>query len=408
MIAVAGGGSTSTTTVPPVTTTTVPPVTTTTSPTSTTSTPGVTTTVASTTTTQGQTTTTSASTTTSSPTPTTTTSGAAPIQVGPGPQATYTVQPQPAAGSCHYTFNGPYPLPDPNCTPGAISPAVTQATIQSTICVSGYTDTVRPPTSVTDPEKTGSAAAYGYTGSFSTAEYDHLIPLEVGGDPNDSANLWVEPNDKPNATSVNNTKDVLETKLKDLVCNGTITLAAAQQAIASNWVTAYQTYIGPLSGVTTSPSSTTPTSSASKSSSPPKAQVITASSRSLAFTGPGPGLRTATVVGVLLILLGFVMLALADVPRRALWKLAHAGPQGWKNRSVDHKRTTGKVDAAVEPTSEMIFSHGDRPVTASADGWYRDPFAAHEERLFKEGRPTPVVRDGGVGSFDEPPEHYAD
>ncbi len=404
VIALAGGGSTSTTTVTPTTTTTVVSVTTT-SPTSTTSTPGVTTTVASTTTTQGQTTTTSAGTTTSSPTPTTTTSGAAPIEVGPGPQTTYTVQSQPAAGSCHYTFNGPYPLPDPNCTPGAISPAVTQATIQSTICVSGYTDTVRPPDSITNKEKTGSAAAYGYTGSFSTGEYDHLIPLEVGGDPNDSHNLWLEPNDKPNATSVNNTKDVLETKLKDLVCKGTITLAAAQQAIASNWVTAYQTYVGPLSGTTTSPSSTTPTSATSKSSSPPKAQVVTASSRSLAFTGPGPGLRTATVVGALLILLGFLMLALADVPRRALWQLVHVGPRGWKGRRVDHKGTTGKMSVRVGPTS---FSHGDRPITASADGWYRDPFAVHEERLFKLGRATPLVRDHGVESNDAPPEAHRD
>ena len=36
-------------------------------------------------------------------------------------------------------------LPDRRCTPGAIDPAVTQADIQSTICVTGYADTVRPP-----------------------------------------------------------------------------------------------------------------------------------------------------------------------------------------------------------------------------------------------------------------------
>ena len=164
------------------------------------------------------------------------------IQIGPGPQATYTVQPQPAPGSCHYTYVGSYPLPDPNCTPGAISPRVTQTTIGSTICVSGYTTSIRPPSSITGAEKIGSAAAYSYTGSFSVAEYDHLIPLELGGDPNDPANLWVEPNDNPSATSVNNTKDALENKLNDLVCSGQLSLAAAQQAIASNWVTAYQQY----------------------------------------------------------------------------------------------------------------------------------------------------------------------
>ena len=37
------------------------------------------------------------------------------------------------------------------------------------------------------------------------------------------------------------------------------------------------------------------------------------------------------------------------------------------------------------------------------DGWHPDPFGTHEERLFKQGEPTPVVRDNGVGSYDEPP-----
>jgi hypothetical protein len=133
-------------------------------------------------------------------------------------------------------------LPDPNCTPGAINPQVTQANISSTICVSGYTESIRPPESITEPEKAASAAAYGYTGSFHTAEYDHLISLELGGDPNDPANLWVEPNDNRGATSVDNSKDVLENRLNGLVCSGQMTLAAARSAIATNWVAAYQQY----------------------------------------------------------------------------------------------------------------------------------------------------------------------
>jgi hypothetical protein len=72
------------------------------------------------------------------------------------------------------------------------SPAVTQATIATTICRSGYTKTVRPPVSVTSPEKTANAASCGYTGPLSVAEYDHLISLEIGGDPNDPRNLWLE------------------------------------------------------------------------------------------------------------------------------------------------------------------------------------------------------------------------
>jgi len=38
------------------------------------------------------------------------------------------------------------------------------------------------------------------------------------------------------------------------------------------------------------------------------------------------------------------------------------------------------------------------------EGWRPDPFGVHEERLFDNGKPTPLVRDDGIGSYDEPPE----
>ena len=174
--------------------------------------------------------------------PTTTTTGAPGIEVGPGPLTEYTVQPQPVPGSCHYGSSGPYPLPDPRCTPGAVNPQVTQATIATTICVHGFTAGIRPPEDVTEPEKVASAAAYAYTGPLHTAEYDHLIPLELGGDPNDPANLWVEPNDRPGANGTANSKDTLEGTLKRLVCSGQMPLGAARQAIAANWAAAFQQY----------------------------------------------------------------------------------------------------------------------------------------------------------------------
>jgi len=43
-----------------------------------------------------------------------------------------------------------------------LNPAVTQATIAATICVAGYTATIRPPTSVTNRIKAHQIAAYGY------------------------------------------------------------------------------------------------------------------------------------------------------------------------------------------------------------------------------------------------------
>ncbi|WP_329240517.1 hypothetical protein OG223_53690 [Streptomyces sp. NBC_01478] len=163
------------------------------------------------------------------------------IAVGAGPQKTYTVQQQPAAGSCHYRYLKGEPLEDPKCTPGAISPAVTQLNLKSTICrKGGYTSGIRPSTSVTGKEKKLNAASYGFTGRMGDAEYDHLISLQLGGDPNDYRNLWVEPADPGHrkGAGVNNKKDPVETKLHTAVCKGKVTLSAAQQAIVTDWTTA--------------------------------------------------------------------------------------------------------------------------------------------------------------------------
>jgi hypothetical protein len=77
---------------------------------------------------------------------------AGPIPVGAGPQSDYTFQQQPPAGSCHLRTDGGQPLPDPSCTPGALNPKVTQATLRSTICRSGYTSDMRPPSGITGGE----------------------------------------------------------------------------------------------------------------------------------------------------------------------------------------------------------------------------------------------------------------
>lgn len=129
-------------------------------------------------------------------------------------------------------------LPDPSCTPGGIDPAVTQDNIGTTICQSGYTTTVRASSSNTAKNKVISLSEYGMSYS-KTTEYDHLISLELGGT-NSVSNLWPEPN-KSSATSVNNPKDSIENTLKRAVCAHQVTLAQAQAAIATNWVTALQT-----------------------------------------------------------------------------------------------------------------------------------------------------------------------
>jgi hypothetical protein len=140
------------------------------------------------------------------------------------------VQPQPAPGTCHSVGTGLYSRPDPHCTPGALNPAVTQADIGRTICRAGWTATVRPQESITEPEKRGSMSAYGDTRPIFDYEYDHFVPLELGGATNAPANLWPEPGASPNP------KDEVENELNRAVCDHRISLAKAQQEIVANWV----------------------------------------------------------------------------------------------------------------------------------------------------------------------------
>jgi hypothetical protein len=37
-------------------------------------------------------------------------------------------------------------------------------------------------------------------------------------------------------------------------------------------------------------------------------------------------------------------------------------------------------------------------------GWFEDPFRLHDARYFSAGRPTKLVRDGDIESYDEPPD----
>lgn len=124
-------------------------------------------------------------------------------------------------------------MPDPSCTPGAIDPAVTQKNLMTTICLAGYTAGVRPPESETTRFKYSEAyPAYGLARvPGEQSELDHLVPLELGG-ANDASNLWPELGTVPNA------KDQVEDNLRISVCEGKVTLKAAQEAIASDWTTA--------------------------------------------------------------------------------------------------------------------------------------------------------------------------
>ena len=65
--------------------------------------------------------------------------------------------------------------------------------------------------------------AYREHGSPSGYQEDHLISLELGGNPTDPRNLWPEP--YPRAAEV----DQIENELNAQVCAGSLALADAQQ-----------------------------------------------------------------------------------------------------------------------------------------------------------------------------------
>lgn len=132
--------------------------------------------------------------------------------------------------------------PDRSLTPGATDPRVTQAGISATICRAGYTTTVRPPLAYTGGVKRRLMAQAGVPGTAGQWELDHLVPLELGGDPGytlNSAglpvNLWLEPRTEPDGA---HSKDNVESVLHHAVCDRQVTLRAAQVAIGTDWYTA--------------------------------------------------------------------------------------------------------------------------------------------------------------------------
>lgn len=125
--------------------------------------------------------------------------------------------------------------------PGATNPNVTQANINQTICVSGFTKTIRPPASYTNALKRKQLVGAADTNPRDYEE-DHLISLEIGGSPTSPQNLWPEPYNPPGGWGAHK-KDQLENTLHKMVCSGAISLSDAQKAISTDWVKSYVLYV---------------------------------------------------------------------------------------------------------------------------------------------------------------------
>ena len=143
---------------------------------------------------------------------------------------------QPSERSSPPTRRSPFSEP-----PGAFFDDVKQGNVAQTICVSGWTATVRPSASFTQGLKRTMLVRAGLPpGDAIKYELDHFVPLAVGGHPRSEDNLWLQ---RWDGTWNARVKDRLERRLQVMVCAGEITLHTARTAIQHDWHAAYRKYV---------------------------------------------------------------------------------------------------------------------------------------------------------------------
>ena len=238
--------------------------------------------------------------------------------------------------------------PDPELTPGATNPAVTPATFRATICVAGWTATVRPPSSYTTALKREQIAAYGYSDArLADYEEDHLIPLELGGAPADPANLWPEPyavslaDGTPDGARV---KDQLEDRLHDLVCTGALGLATAQREITADWV---RTWLALNRGGSVRTPAPTPVSTTTTAhGAPGTLRVVIASLPSPVGRGSQAALRATTAPGATCTITVVYKSGPSSAAGLASKTAGGSGAVGW-TWTVGSRTTTGSWPVTV-------------------------------------------------------------
>jgi hypothetical protein len=135
--------------------------------------------------------------------------------------------------------------PDPIRTPGATNPDITPDNIQDNICNPNWsTKSIRPPVNYTNRLKIEQMREYADADTNpKDYEEDHLIPLEIGGNPTDPRNLWPEPYETSIPDGGARFKDKVENYLHKQVCGGNLNLDQAQKEIASDWYLVYATSV---------------------------------------------------------------------------------------------------------------------------------------------------------------------
>ena len=123
-------------------------------------------------------------------------------------------------------------IPDHARTPGALNADVTQENLQQTVCVVGWTDSIRPSKSYIRKLRREQMRELGQPGTASYHE-DHIVPLCAGGHPSDARNLWPQ---RLRGKWNDNDKSQLERSVCRRLSRCDITLDAAQAIfLAPNW-----------------------------------------------------------------------------------------------------------------------------------------------------------------------------
>lgn len=116
-------------------------------------------------------------------------------------------------------------------TPGAKSKAN-----EAQVCAADFEAKAKP---VAGWQRAEALSRYGKRANDESIEVDHLIPVAIGGT-NDPDNLWPIPDNKEYGVAA---KRELDVKLRELVCNKTLPLKTAQDAVRKDWVKAYDEYV---------------------------------------------------------------------------------------------------------------------------------------------------------------------
>lgn len=132
--------------------------------------------------------------------------------------------------------------PDERRTPGVIDSRITQANIGRTICNPDFIKARTLPPSWTAATTRRMADVLYPDQNPDNLVLDQLVPIALGGAPKDQRNLWLQ---SWAGEQNSEKKDGLETMLNRMVCRGQLTLAAAQQAVAVDWIGAYDRAMTP-------------------------------------------------------------------------------------------------------------------------------------------------------------------